>query len=404
MGDRSGPRDDSRTRHSRIFVMGDPQAPFAKVMAVLGRHGALGPDGRLAPGVQLVSIGDHFDYDPEDVAGSGQEGLRTLRWLASHDPEQAHLLLGNHDAARVMELAGISDERFAQARRLARSIEETRHAVGREAAERRERAEFLPAFPEVPTYGLAARDYASFTSEQRALVAELLLRGRFHLALHGRLPDGREVLLSHAGVTPRELRLLHINSRPGAGPHRDEAHTPVAIARALNDYLHRAVRHRRDDWEAGRHTPLVLEPLHVPGRAGHEAGGLLYHRPACPERPGADPSWELAPERPRRWDPRELPAGLTQVVGHTGHHKCLLELGDEWPTPAARARPRGGIRTLRADGSRVIYDLGVLPVAVTGTETGPAPAPRSEVIFVDGEMHRVSPDEFALLELESLGR
>lgn len=385
--------------------MGDPQAPFAKVMAVLDRHGALGPDGRLAPGVQLVSIGDHFDYDPEDAAGSGAEGLRTLRWLASHDPEQAHLLLGNHDAARVMELAGISDERFAQARQLARSIEKTRHAVGREAAERRERAEFLPAFPDVPTYGLAARDYASFSSEQRALVAELLLGGRFHLALPGRLPDGREVLLSHAGVTPRELRLLNLGPSPQAhGPGRDEAHTPVAIARALNEYLHRAVRHRREDWEAGRHTPLELEPLHVPGRAGHEAGGLLYHRPACPERPDADPAWELAPERPRRWDPRELPAGLTQVVGHTGHHKCLLELGDEWPTPAARARPRGGIRTLRAAGDRVIYDLGVLPAIEAGSGSGAGTAPVAEVIFVDGEMHRVSPDEFSLLELASLGR
>jgi hypothetical protein len=380
--------------------MGDPQAPFSKVMAVLGRHGALGPDGRLLPGVQLVSIGDHFDYDPEDPAGSGAEGVRTLRWLASHGPDQAHLLLGNHDAARVMELASITDERFAQARQLARSIEKTRHAVGREAAERRERAEFLPAFPDVPTYGLAARDYASFSSEQRDLVIQLLLAGRFHLALYGRLPDGREVLLSHAGVTPRELRLLNLHG-PGHAPSgrgRDEALSPAAIARALNGHLQRAVAHRREDWLAGRCTPLVLEPLHVPGRAGTEAGGLLYHRPGCPERPGADLAWELEPERPRRWDPRELPAGLTQVVGHTGHHKCLIELGDEWPTPAARARPRGGIRTLRTDGGRVIYDLGVLP-AQERDDAGPS----SEVILVDGEMYRVSPDDFTLLELESLG-
>src|SRR6185503_17057034 len=95
--------------------MGDPQAPFDKVLAVLDRHGLLAGD-RLADDVVLVSIGDHFDYDHKDPVTARAEGLRLLRWLASHDPAQVHLLLGNHDAARVMELATISDEEFAAAR------------------------------------------------------------------------------------------------------------------------------------------------------------------------------------------------------------------------------------------------------------------------------------------------
>ena len=118
----------------RTFVMGDPQAPMAKVMAVLAAHALLRADGRLADDVVLVSIGDHFDYDLDDPVGAGEEGLRTLRWLASHDPAQVQLLLGNHDAARIMELAGLDDARFAAARALGRSIRETRRREGAGAA------------------------------------------------------------------------------------------------------------------------------------------------------------------------------------------------------------------------------------------------------------------------------
>ena len=106
----------------RTFVMGDPQAPFAKVMEVLARHGALQAD-RLAPDVVLVSIGDHFDYDHRDSKTSGQEGLRILRWLTSHDASQVVLLLGNHDVSRVMELVSMTDERFAEARSLAQAVD-----------------------------------------------------------------------------------------------------------------------------------------------------------------------------------------------------------------------------------------------------------------------------------------
>jgi len=73
--------------------MGDPQGPFAKLIEVLDNHGVI-EGGRLASDVVLVSIGDHFDYDFHDWHTAGQEGLKFLRWLASHDDTQVKLLLG----------------------------------------------------------------------------------------------------------------------------------------------------------------------------------------------------------------------------------------------------------------------------------------------------------------------
>jgi hypothetical protein len=356
---------------TRTLVMGDPQAPFVKLLEVLDRHGAL--DGeRLAPDVVLVSIGDHFDYDLVDWQTAGQDGLKFLRWLASHDPAQVKLLLGNHDASRVMELVAISDERFAAARAFARALD----------GDPARNARFRAAFPELPCAGMAGRDFASFSVEQRALVMELLVAGRFALALVGELPDGRTVLLSHAGVTGRELAMLGAEAEP------------AAVAASLQAHLAAAVDQVRDDWGRGVPTPLSLEPVHLAGVPGEEGGGLLYHRPSNPGRRGADrPSAPpLAGARPRRFDPRTLPLGLTQIAGHTGHNKCLDEL-DGWATPGAFRRSHGGIRTLRLAGQTVTYDLGIA-----------APAPGvSDLILIDGEIRRVPASEVELLPLAALG-
>jgi hypothetical protein len=351
---------------TRTFVLGDPQGPYAKLLEILDRHGALAGD-RLADDVVLVSIGDHFDYDPDRWEAAGQDGLAFLGWLAGHDPAQVHLLLGNHDAARVMELAAITDERFAQARAFGRALD------GDVAA----RARFAAAFPELPPPGVAARDYASFSVAQRALVIELLLAGRFHLALAGALPDGRDALLTHAGVTARELALLAVPA------------TPRAIADALEARLAAAVAEVRAAWTAGEPAALSLAPLHVTGASGEEGGGLLYHRPTNPAR--GDVDHLLAPDRPRRFDPRTLPPGLTQIAGHSGHNKCLHELGP-WATPAARARAHGGIRTLRVAGPTVTYDLGVAPPV----------ADAADLILIDGELRRVPAADVALLPLAHL--
>jgi hypothetical protein len=365
---------------ARTFVMGDPQAPFAKILEVLATHDALVGD-RLAPDVVLVSIGDHFDYDLNDPVTAAAEGLRSLRWLASHDPAQVVLLFGNHDSSRVMELATVSDEEFSTARTRARSIDATEKTTGKPAAAERVAREFTPAYPHLPPPGVVGRDYAAFTSEQRALVMELLLAGRFHLARTGTLPDGRPVLLTHAGITARELSLLGL-------PH-DAA--PATIADALEAHLAAAVGRVRDDWQRGRLAPLSLEPLHVTGSADGEGGGLLYHRPSNPDRPDADPAWALAPSRPRRFDPRTLPRGLTQVAGHSGHAKCVHELG-EWVRPAARARKHGGIRTLRLSADGVTYDLGIAPPTDDV----------ADLILIDGELRRVPAADVALLPLATL--
>jgi hypothetical protein len=353
---------------SRTLVMGDPQAPFAKLLEVLDRHQALDGD-RLASDVVLVSIGDHFDYDLVDAPAAGQEGLKFLRWLASHHPAQVKLLLGNHDVSRVMELVAMTDERFAAARAFARALD----------GDPARNARFRAAFPELPTAGLAGRDFASFSVEQRALVMELLLAGRFGLALVGELPDGRAVLLTHAGVTGRELAMLGAPAEP------------AAIAAGLQAKLAAAVDEVRDDWGRGVLTPLSLEPVHVAGIPGEEGGGLLYHRPSNPQRRGVGRSWELVRERPRRFDPRTLPPGLTQIAGHTGHNKCLEEL-DGWATTAARGREHGGIRTLRLADQTVTYDLGVAPPA----------GGVADLILIDGELRRVPAAEFSLLPLAGL--
>ncbi len=354
----------------RTFAIGDPQAAFATVMAVLDAHHLLGADGMLADGIHLISIGDHFDYDWRDPITAGEQGLRVLRWLASHPPDRVSLLLGNHDVVRVMELATIDDVRFAEARALGLEI-----AADRATAAGRVQREFLPRFPELPTIGLPSRDYASFSVAQRDLVIELILAGRFQLARAQRLLDGRDVLLTHAGITERELAMLGI-------PDERDA---ITIAGALEAHLARAVDTVREAWAHGVVMALSLAPLHVAGSAGHEGGGLLYHRPSNPTRRDAQP-WSI--DRPRRFDPRSLPRGLVQIAGHSGHNKCLEELGD-WATPAAIARPRGGIRTLATDGTNVVYDLGV---------GAPDPA-LAQLVLIDGEMRRVSPVDYPVLEL-----
>jgi hypothetical protein len=333
-------------------VIGDPQGPFAKVLTVLDRHKLLAGN-RLATDVVLVSIGDHFDYDHRDPHTAAQEGLRLLRWLASHDPAQVRLLLGNHDAARVMELASITDSEFAVARTCSP-------------------ADYTARFAALPPQHVLARDYASFCVEQRELVQELLEARRFHLALVGRL-KGHDALITHAGVTGREVQLLGIASDSKIRP----------MATALEAHLELAVRRTT--------SPLSLAPLHIAGSNGREGGGLLYHRPSNPATGSVFDS-----ERPRRFHPRTLPGDGTwgagpflQIVGHSGHAKCVYELGD-WCTRRAKRRAHGGIRTLSCTQDAVVYDIGVDPTGMAA------------MILVDGELRRVPAEDVKLLKLDAL--
>jgi hypothetical protein len=358
----------------RVFAIGDPQTSADRFFSALAARGLLAADGWLRPDVRLISMGDHFDYHVPERERARVEGVLILGWLAAHARAQVSILAGNHDLARVMELAAIDDARFRAAGDLARGLHE---APADERAARE--AEFRRRFPELATPGYAGRDYNAFTVEQRELVRRMLLDGRFDLALAARTQGGAAVLLTHAGVTTRQLEQLGL----------PDERAPQAIADALNARLREAVAAVADDWRRGGQTPLSLEPLHIAGKGGEEGGGLLYHRPADPDRPGASASWELNARAPRRYHPRELPRGLAQVIGHTGHQKAYQEL-PRWREAGMDDR-RGGLRTLRVSPDGAIeYRRGTHP-----------PGPGDAVVWmIDPEMHHVpSGADVALLEL-----
>lgn len=371
----------------RAVAIGDPQAHAHKLFAVLDHHGLLGDDGWLRDDVQLVSIGDHFDFGTRaqgTTDAARVDGPRFLRWLCAHPAPQTTVLIGNHDTARVMELASASDDRFDAAAVLAGELVALKETAPHEA-QGRLRDEYMVGFPELPTLGLVHRDFSAFTEAQRALVQRELLDGRLRLAASARAADGFDVLLTHAGVTARELALL------GLPDERD----PRALAAALGARLTAAVGDVRTRWLAGETAALSLAPLHVPGAttadglgALPEGGGMLYHRPSDPDRPGADRSWEREVTRPRRYHPRTLPAGLAQVAGHTGHPKCVAELV-RWRDPAME-ETLSGRRTLRVAGGQISYDLGIH-----------APGPTDAVLYlIDPSFHRATdPAAIELFEL-----
>jgi len=314
-----------------------------------------------------------------------------LRWLCEQPEERVTLLLGNHDACRVVELVGLDDDRFAEARALAgeiaRAEAEDESPPGAAAARRRGRAAglrdaFAGRFPDIPTPELALRDFASYSTEQRDLVRELLLAGRFRLAVAARLarwPDV-PVLATHGALTLREIALLGFA----------EDASPAALASALNALLARAVEKVRDAWRSGESAALDLAPLHVAGVAGREGGGLLYHRPADPDDASADAAWRFDSQRPRRFDPRSLPRGLVQVCGHTSHEKCVAELA-RWVVADRRdEQPR--VRLLSVRGEDVRY-------ARWAGERPPDDAASASLFMVDGAMHRTPPEAVPLLDL-----
>ena len=296
-GSSFGTAQQSAPRHWWCF--GDPQAGFDKFCAVLDHHGLLNDEGLLQADVGLVSMGDHFDFGAgtyDDVAGHAERGIdgqRILAFLAAHPRSQVRILLGNHDAARVIEFAHLDDERF-------RSIRAASYAVGKTPDEERT---FAVAHG-IPWASMPKKDFCTWSEAQRSQVERLLLAGRYDLAAVG-IDEGCEILLTHTGVTRRELGLLNV----------DGTATPREIAARLNELLTKAVAGVAQSWTNERHTPLSLAPLHVAPGPGEEAGGFLAHRPANPAT--WDP-WAWNETRPRRFAPSTLPRTFDQAVGHTG--------------------------------------------------------------------------------------
>jgi len=286
--------------------MGDPQAPFDTVLAVLRQHWLL--DGnRLRDDVQLVSMGDHFDFGtPEQRASATADGLRLVEWLSSHSPDQVVMLLGNHDLARIGELGPfITDEAFETAHAQATMV--YRYG-GDEAA-------FRARYPNVADAEALARDFSCFSVAQRELVQQLMTERRFKVA-HAH----RGLLLVHAGITRDDF------TRMGATPA-----TAEEAATALN--------------------AADLKLLHRPGSSSTLWGsGVFFHRPAVPR---GTPDFN-GPFR-RRYDPRWLPSEFPQAVGHIRDKKCH-DLMKEWALDAAPLD--GPIRSLRIEGESVQYARG----------------------------------------------
>jgi len=348
--ERSETTISARSAPSRWFVVGDPQTTAKRFFSVLDRYGILGADGLLAPGMGLVSMGDHFDFSMGSPEAE-PAGREIFAWLVAQEGS-VHVLVGNHDIARVAELAFESDASFAAARRDAVVIRDLHRDGKSDEATAREEA-FFERFPRVPSPGMVLKDFASFSVAQRRHVQRAMLAKRMRLALVAQV-HGRPALLTHAGVTRRELRLLDVPAEP------------AAIAGALERRFDEAIERVATSWGAGDEAALALEPIHVAGRSRKEGGGLLYHRPARRDRDGADPEWELAAESPRKFDPRDLPPGLVQMIGHSGHARMVRDL----PGFVVAGSERDGIplRTLSvsAAGDVVRYEEGVVPPAPGG--------------------------------------
>ncbi len=354
----------------RWFAIGDLQTTFDRFMQVLTRYGLLRGD-RLAPDVGLVSVGDYFDYGVVDASNAhvvGREGTRIVRWLTDHPREQTVVLLGNHDMARVQELAFETDEGFAAAQLFAQ-----RCAVRPEL-----RDKFFADFPRIPTPEVALRDFSAFMVEQRTLLQTLLMEDRVGLALAA-WRDGEDLLVTHAGVTTTDL--ANADSR---------ATTVPEVAEALNGFLRHRVGRVAPKWRAGEDAELDLAPLCTFGISGNEGGGLVHHRPADPDRDGiVDRQWEMNSERVRRFDPRGLLPGLRQACGHTSHARCVKEM-PRWTDVSTASSTAGSIRCLSVDGDDVRYRVGTTPQAPTS------------LLLIDGDINRVPVSAYELLPLDGV--
>lgn len=335
--------------------MGDPQCPLDVMLEVLGRAHLLTGSGRLKPEVQLLSVGDHFDWGtPSEREQAATDGLAILAWLAAHPADQVLICAGNHDLSRVADLIHHDDAGFASLQALADA--QSPDDPDAEAA-------FLQHRPGLATSGLARRDISSFREVQRHWVMHLLEHRRLRLA-HAMGPS---LLVTHAGVTLDEASMLGL-------PPSQLADAP-AWERTLNVALDRA-------WQLRGDGPLSIPGLYRPGTVEDGEGvGVVFHR--------ADiHAGSRSPPR-RRYLPQRLPRGLTQVIGHIRDHKSRTLLG------LSTASARDGVLrhlVVRADGT-FEYAHG------TRSAAGPEEA---VMLYVDGSLHSAAHEAFELLDLDTL--
>lgn len=166
----------------------------------------------------------------------------------------------------------------------------------------------------------------------------------------------------------------------------DSRSDALAAAAALNAALDGSLA----GWREG--TPLAIPGLHRPGDAAQGEGrGIFFHRPARPGHLASHDALFFGPPR-RRFDPRRLPPGLVQAVGHIGDRKCRELLGPPWSPPPSQATV-GRLRHLRANQEGVTYDVGIVE---------PSDPRDAVMLFVDGTMARADPRAYELLALDTL--
>ncbi len=332
--------------------MGDPQAPLATVQSVLDRHDLLDAQGQLRDDVQLVSMGDHFDWGhASERKKATSDATSLLEWLATHSGEQVVLIAGNHDLARVCELAPfVTDALFEAA--WAMAVEAYRSGAPDEEATKR----FLEKYPHVPDAECLARDFSCYSVAQQKLVTALLRSRRLRLA-----HEHNGLLLVHAGVTEADFAL--VGGQPG---------NAAEAAKLLNDFLDTRV----DAWMSGA---LDLSPLHLPGSAKGVARGVLFQRPAVPK----EDDWQFRGPPRRRYDPRHLPASFPQAIGHIRDKKCRELLGS-WADSANAVD--GPLRSLRIEGEKVQYARGTHADA--------------RLYFLDAGMNHLGSTSYELFDLD----
>lgn len=343
--------------------MGDPQAPFARVLGVLRRHGLLdetGPRPHIAAHARLLSIGDHFDWGGKSAverAAVATDGEACLRFLSSHAADHVVVLAGNHDLARVGELFDVDDATFA-------SLQEAADQHYFETASAAHEGDYFRRCAFLPSTEMVARDLSTFRTSQRTLVLGLLRRRRLRLA---HAESG--LLFTHAGVTRKALWRLGL----------DEGASPDAIASGLNGALDAAV----DECLRGRRQrPLLIPGLHRPADGIGEGDGILYHRPTWVD----GDQWL----EPRRFDPRKLPRGLWQVVGHVRDARCVKSLR-EWSEP--KQAELGILRHLIVVDGQPVYRHGPPPPREQ------VPADAAVMMFIDGGMSAADIDRYQLLDV-----
>ena len=352
--------------------MGDPQAPTAIFQAVLRHHQLLRPRGRprLKQGVRLLSIGDHFDWGEPTPAvreRAAVDGEANLRFLCAHRASQTVVLVGNHDLARVGELFDVDDATFAAWQALADA-----HYYGHDGDSTDDSADrFFTACQRLPSTEMVARDLSTYRHRQQRLVVSLLRQRRVRL---GHAENG--LLFTHAGVTRKTI------ARLGLAGDASAADIALGLNVALDAAVDQCLRGRRQ-------RPLEIPGLFRPADAIGEGDGMLFHRPLYLE----DDQWL----EPRRFDPRTLPRGLWQVVGHVRDTRCVSSLGP-WSEP--KVGVPGVIRHLLVEGS---------PEAPVVRYRHGAPPPRAEVgpdaavmIFIDGAMNACAPDRYELLDVDGV--